>query len=56
VAKILLMSILIMTVVAPLIASKDPHPARGVKKMVRWMIIFDLIWVLSLVFLYARLL
>jgi hypothetical protein len=55
VAKILLMSILIATAVAPLVASRDPKPARGLKKTIRWIIWFNVVWVFALVVLYGRL-
>lgn len=54
-SKLVMMSILIMTIVRPVLASKDPSASRGLKKMVRWMTYFVAAWALSLAYLYGRL-
>jgi len=53
-AKGILLSILIMSVVLPINASNDKNAARGLKKTVTRFIIFEVIWVMMLVKLYLR--
>ena len=52
-SKILLVSILIVTVVVPLYAAKDPRPKRGLKKALRYMKLFLVVWVFFCAYLYT---
>ncbi|AGC49337.1 MULTISPECIES: hypothetical protein [Myxococcus] len=40
-AKLILMSVLILTVALPAKAARDPHPMRGLKKAILWVIFFN---------------
>lgn len=51
-AKLILMSVLFMTIVLPALAARDPHPVRGLKKAILWIVLFNaaytygvLVWV-----------
>lgn len=56
-AKLILMSVLFLTITLPAIAARDPHPVRGFKKAILWVVLFNaaytygvLVWVLRLGF------
>lgn len=55
-AKLLLNSIVIATLVLPMYAARDRSPARGLRRAVLWVIGFNLFYVLSVIHLYPRLL
>jgi len=40
-AKLILMSVLILTIALPAKAARDPHPMRGWKKAVLWFVLFN---------------
>ena len=52
-AKAILFSILLATIVIPVRASSDPKPARSMKKMITNMLIFEFIWFVLLVYVYG---
>ncbi|MBK6578656.1 MAG: hypothetical protein IPG17_21165 [Sandaracinaceae bacterium] len=54
-SKFIMISIVLVTIIRPVLGSKDPSAARGLKKMVRWMTYFVAAWALSLAYLYGRL-
>jgi hypothetical protein len=56
-AKLILMSVLILTIALPARAARDPHPVRGLKKAILWFFLFNvaytygvLVWVPKLGF------
>jgi len=40
-AKLILMSVLILTIALPAKAARDPNPVRGLKKAILWVILFN---------------
>ena len=54
-SKIIMASVIVMTIVAPILAARDASATRGLKKTTRWMIYFLVAWVFSLAYLYGRL-
>ncbi|HET9959351.1 MAG TPA: hypothetical protein VFQ61_32900 [Polyangiaceae bacterium] len=55
-AKLVLLSILIMSIVIPARAAMTKDPERGLRKALKQMAIFNLLYVLAVTFLYPRLL
>jgi hypothetical protein len=54
-SKALLMSILVATIALPANLAKDPQPLRAFKRTLFWMAVFEVLYVLGLVFVYPRL-
>jgi hypothetical protein len=54
--KLLLISILLMSIIIPVVAANDPNPRRGLKRCVIGFCLFAAFWVFSLIFIYPRLL
>ncbi|MCP3165822.1 MULTISPECIES: hypothetical protein [Myxococcus] len=40
-AKLILMSVLFLTITLPAIAARDENPMRGLKKAILWVILFN---------------
>jgi hypothetical protein len=55
VKKLLLLSVVIATIVVPVLAARDPSPARAVKKTVVLMVLFGLFYLLAMRFIYPLL-
>lgn len=55
IAKLLLMSLLIFSLTLPVRAAQDPGRARALKKLIRWMFIFCVLYLLSTIYVYPRL-
>ncbi len=53
--KFLLMSILIATVVIPMIAASDRSAIRGFRRAVVWMAAFNLFYLFAIVYVWPRL-
>ena len=54
-AKLLLLSLVIATVVIPLIAARDPKGPRGLKRTVVWFAVFTALYVIACLVIYPRL-
>lgn len=54
--KILLISVLLVTIILPIVASYDENPQRGMRRVVTGFLIFIGLWVFTLLFIYPRLL
>jgi hypothetical protein len=54
--KLLLISILLVTIILPIAAANDPDPRRGLRRTVVGFCVFMCLWVFSLLFIYPRLL
>ena len=54
-AKLILMSVLILTVALPAKAARDPHPVRGLKKAVVWFVLFNMAYTYGVLVWVARL-
>ena len=54
--KIVLMSILAISILVPAIAAREPNPRRALRKAVFWMLIGICVYVLAVLFIYPRLL
>ena len=55
-AKLILISILFMSIIIPARAATSKDPRRGLKKALLHMTLFNLFYVLAVTFLYPRLL
>lgn len=54
-SKLLLLSVALVLVAFPLLAARDPHPVRGMKKALAWVISFNLFFVFLLRVVIPRL-
>jgi hypothetical protein len=54
VAKLLLMSVLLATATIPALAAADPQAKRGLARAVRGILIFNVFYVIALMFIYPR--
>jgi hypothetical protein len=54
-AKLILLSIVIATIALPARAANLPNPQKGLRKLVIWMLCFELFYVFALMFLFGRL-
>lgn len=54
-AKLLLLSVIFATILLPARAAREKNAKRGYRKMVISLAVFNLLWVLALVFVYAHL-
>jgi hypothetical protein len=52
--KIVLMSVLVLSLVAPTIASRNPNPRLGLRKTLLWCFTGIFIYVLALLFVYPH--
>jgi len=55
-AKLLLISILIMSIIIPARAAAAPDARRGMRTALRQMVLFNLFYVLAITYLFPRLL
>jgi hypothetical protein len=53
--KLILLSLLVANVAIPVWAARDADGWRGIRKMIRGLLVFDVAYVLALRFLYPRL-
>lgn len=53
--KLLLLSTVISLVALPIIASKDPHPKRALKKAILWLVAFNFFYLFAARVIYPRL-
>ena len=53
--KILLVSILVATVAIPVQMSREKSRVEGVKRTVKWMVGFCVVYLIGLIYLYPRL-
>lgn len=54
-AKLLLISIVIMTIAIPMRASRDPSPTRGLRRAVLWFAGFNLLYLIGIIYVLPRL-
>ena len=54
-AKALLLSILVMSILVPAWAARETNPRVGLRKAIRNMIVFNFLYVMSLLYLFPRL-
>lgn len=52
---LLLMSILVATVAIPIRAARDADPRRGLRRAVRSMVVFSVLYALACAYVYGRL-
>jgi hypothetical protein len=53
-SKFILISILLGNVLIPLWAARDPSPIRGLKKALFYMCIYNVVYLLLVMFVYPR--
>jgi hypothetical protein len=56
VAKLILVSIIFATVAIPVVAARDPHPVRGLKKALLYAFLFNVAYLLGVLLIYPRVL
>jgi hypothetical protein len=54
-AKLLLLSVVIMMIAVPVLTARDRNARRGLRKAVLWTIVFNLLYLLAVRFVYPRL-
>ena len=54
IAKLLLLSVVVMMVAIPVLAARDRSPKRGLKRALFLMLAFNLLYVLIVRFIYPR--
>jgi hypothetical protein len=52
--KIVLVSILALSIVVPLVAARDPNPQRALRKLGVWMAIGIVVYWLAVLLIYPR--
>lgn len=52
--KIILMSVIYATAIIPLLAARDTSARRGLRRAIAWLLAFNVIYLLAVVFLYPR--
>ncbi|HEX9486850.1 MAG TPA: hypothetical protein VF976_07275 [Gemmatimonadales bacterium] len=53
--KLVLFSIVAVTIIAPAVAAADRNPRLGLQKALAWTLIGILVYLLSVIFIYPRL-
>lgn len=53
-AKLILLSTVYMTVILPILASKDMHPKRALKKTIVWLVAFNFFYLFMVRVIYPR--
>jgi hypothetical protein len=56
IAKLLLLSVVIMTVAIPIFAARDASPRRGLKRALFYFLVFNVAYLLAVRYLYPHLL
>ena len=54
-AKLLLLSTVLVSIWLPVMAAKDPNPRRGLRRLVHGMVLFNLFYVFAVLEIYPRL-
>jgi hypothetical protein len=54
VSKLILASILIATIAAPVLGAGDADPRRGLKRTLLFLLLFNVVWLAMLTLVYAR--
>jgi hypothetical protein len=55
VEKFILISILLATIILPMRAARDASPARGLRRTVMWVMTFNLMYLIALLYILPRL-
>jgi hypothetical protein len=55
-AKLILVSIIFATVAIPIVAARDPHPVRGLKKALFYAFLFNVAYLVGVLLIYPRVL
>jgi hypothetical protein len=53
-AKLILLSVIIASIALPARAAKEQNPRRGLKKVITFVLVFNLLYVLAIRFLYMH--
>jgi predicted cobalt transporter CbtA len=53
--KNLLLTILIATITIPLVAASDRSPTRGFRRMIFWMVGFNVFYLFAILYIWPRL-
>jgi hypothetical protein len=52
--KLILLSLLFATMIIPMRAAADPSPTRGFRRIVLWLLSFNALYVILILFVYPR--
>lgn len=52
--KLILVSIIAITIIVPAVAARDPDPRRALRKAVVWTLAGIVLYTLSVIFIYPR--
>ena len=52
--KIILMSVIYATAIIPLLAARDSSARRGLRRAIAWLLAFNVIYLLAVIFLYPH--
>jgi hypothetical protein len=52
--RLLLASILVLVILAPLLAARDPHPIRAMRRLLFYVTVFHVAYALAVLFVYPR--
>ncbi|HVW26969.1 MAG TPA: hypothetical protein VHC69_16490 [Polyangiaceae bacterium] len=53
-SKLILISVLLATIALPAIAAQDENPRRGLRRTIKYMVLFYAFYLFGLLFLYGR--
>jgi hypothetical protein len=53
--KLVLLSIVAVTIIVPAVAAAEPNPRRALRKALAWTVLGILAYVISVIFIYPRL-
>lgn len=53
-AKLLLLSTVLVSILLPILAAKDGSPKRGMRRLVHGMILYNLFYVFAVLVIYPR--
>jgi hypothetical protein len=54
-AKLLLLSVVLMSVWLPVMTARDSNPRRGLRRMVHGLVLFNIFYVFAVLVIYPRL-
>lgn len=53
-AKLLLLSVILVCVWLPIVAARDPNPWRGLQTTVHGIVLYNIFWVFAALVIYPR--
>lgn len=53
-AKLLLLSTVLVSILMPILCAKDPNPKRGLRRLVQGMVLYNAFYVFAVLVIYPR--